>query len=137
MASHVSNSIATLEQRRASGALRSAGPALLLFARTIFAVLAGALVAAMLALQGSATPWRDAAMWFPLYATLIDAGCLAALWVAMRREGGRLVDLIGFDRARLGRDVLLGLLLIAPSLVFILVASRWLAGLCTGRRPRR
>jgi hypothetical protein len=59
-------------------------------------------------------------MWFPLYATLIDAGCLALLWVLMWREGGRLSHLIAFDRARLGRDVLLGLILIAPSLVFIL-----------------
>jgi uncharacterized protein len=83
-------------------------------------VLAAALVAAFLALRGSATPWRDAAMWFPLYATLIDAGCLGLLWVLMRREGGRLTHLIAFDRAQLGRDVLLGLILIAPSLIFIL-----------------
>jgi membrane protease YdiL (CAAX protease family) len=109
-----------LEQRRASGELTWAAPAVLLFARTIFAVLAQGVTAAMLALQGSATPWRDAALWFPLYATLIDAGCLALLWVLMRREGGRLVDLIGFDRAKFWHDVLLGLLLIPPSLVFIL-----------------
>jgi membrane protease YdiL (CAAX protease family) len=92
----------------------------MLFARTALAIVAHGLVAAVLALNGSAAPWRDAAMWFPLYATLIDAGCLALLWALMRREGGRLIDLIGFDRKRLGRDVLLGVALIAPSLVFIL-----------------
>jgi hypothetical protein len=32
------------------------------------------------------------------------------LTILMRREGARLVDLIGFDRARLGRDVVSGLL---------------------------
>jgi hypothetical protein len=111
----LANGPAVLEQRRTAGALTWAGPAALLFARTIFAVLAQGLTAAILALQGSAAPWRDAAQWFPLYATLIDAGCLALLWVWMRREGGRLVDLIGFDRAKLGRGVLLGLLLIAPA----------------------
>lgn len=92
----------------------------MLFARSIFAVIAAAFVAALMALSGSLTPWRDAARWFPVYATLIDFGCLALLWTFMQREGGRLVDLLGFDRRRLGRDVLLGLLLIAPSLVFIL-----------------
>jgi hypothetical protein len=38
----------------------------------------------------------------------------------MRREGGRLADLVGFDRARLARDARNGLLLTVPSLVFIL-----------------
>jgi membrane protease YdiL (CAAX protease family) len=35
-------------------------------------------------------------------------------------EGIRFVDLLSFDRARLWRDVLFGLLLILPSMVFIL-----------------
>jgi membrane protease YdiL (CAAX protease family) len=114
------NSRSQLEERRASGALTWAGPAAMLFARSILAVLAGSLVAALLALQGSATPWRDAAIWFPLYAALIDGGCLALLLVLMRREGAQLTHLIAFDRARLGRDVLLGLILIAPGLLLIL-----------------
>jgi uncharacterized protein len=118
--SNLPNTPFLLDERRASGALTWAGPAAMLFARSILAVLAGALVAAFLVLRGSATPWRDAAVWFPLYATLIDAGCLVLLWALMRREGARLVDLIAFDRARLRRDVLLGLMLIAPSLFFIL-----------------
>lgn len=97
-----------------------AGPIMVLPARAVLAVLAGALIAAMFELKGSAAPWQDAAVWFPLYATLIDLGCLALLRFWMRREGGRLVDLIGFDSKRLGRDLLLALLLIPPSLVFIL-----------------
>lgn len=116
----VPNSRAALERRHAAGALTWAGPALMLFARPAFAVVAQGLVAALLAAQGSAAPWRAAALWFPIYAILIDAGCLWLLWFLTRREGIRLVDLIGFERARLGRDVLLGLLLILPSLAFIL-----------------
>ncbi len=113
------NARAALERRRAAGALTWVWLVLMLPARSVFAVVAHGLVAALFALQGSVAPWREAAAWFPVYATLIDAGCLALLWVLTRREGIRLIDLIGFDRARVGRDVLLGLLLILPSLVFI------------------
>jgi hypothetical protein len=64
-----------------------------------------------------------------VYGTLIDAGCLALLWRLTRREGIRLLDLIGFERTRLVRDVLLGLALIPVSLVCILggvYAAGWL-----------
>jgi membrane protease YdiL (CAAX protease family) len=96
------------------------GLALMLFARSAFAVAAQALVAAVFALRSSPTPWHDAEPWLPVYGTLIDAGCLALLWRLTRREGIRLFDLVGFDRARLVRDVLLGLALVPASLVFIL-----------------
>jgi len=51
---------------------------------------AQALVAAVFALRSSPTPWHDAEPWLPVYATLIDAGCLALLWRLTRREGIRL-----------------------------------------------
>lgn len=60
---------------------------------------------------------------------MIDAGCLALLWRLTRREGIRLFDLVGLERKRLGRDALLALLLIPPSLLFILggvYAAGWL-----------
>jgi len=60
---------------------------------------------------------------------LIDAGCLALLWRLTRREGIRLFDLVGFDRARLVRDALLGVALIPVSLLFIFggsYAAGWL-----------
>lgn len=116
----LSNSRVALERRHAAGALTWVGPASMLFARSIFAVVAGAAVAAFFAMKGATAPWREAARWFPIYATLIDAGCLALLSILMRREGARLFGLIEFDRARLGRDALYGLLLIIPSLVLIL-----------------
>src|SRR5262245_27186248 len=109
------NARATLERRRDAGALDWAGPATMLFARSIFAVTAFGVAVGLLSLQRSPAPWRDAAIWFPIYATLIDAGCLALLWLLMRREGGRLIDLLSLDRARLGRDALIGIALIAPS----------------------
>ena len=111
------------------------GPALMLFARAALAVGAQTVVAVIFALQGSPTPWRDAGPWLPVYGTLIDAGCLALLWRLTRREGIGLFDLVGFSRARLARDVLLGLVLVPVSLVFIFggvyVAGRLVYGTLT------
>jgi uncharacterized protein len=114
------NSYEALLRRRDAAKLTWRGPVLMLLARTVFAVGAQALFAAVFALRSSPTPWRDAEPWLPVYGTLIDAGCLALLWRLARREGIGLVDLVGFERARLGRDALLGLALIPMYLAFIL-----------------
>lgn len=117
------NSRSAILQRRIAGALSWRGPVILLLARPTLAVVAQGLVAAAFAMRGSAEPWRAAAPWLPVYGSLIDAGCLALLWWFSRREGITLADLIGFDRRRLGRDILLGLALIVPGLVFILAGN--------------
>jgi membrane protease YdiL (CAAX protease family) len=115
-----SNSRDALLRRREVGTLTWRGPALMLFARAALAVVAQAVIAAVFALRGSTTPWHDSEPWLPVYATLIDAGCLALMWRLTRREGIRLFDLVGFRRAHIVRDVLLGIALIPVSLVFIL-----------------
>jgi uncharacterized protein len=100
----------------------------MLFARSACAVGAQGLLAAIFALRSSPNPWLDAAPWLPVYGTLIDAGCLALLWQLTRREGIGLFDL-AFERARIIRDVFLGLALIPISLVFIFAgvyAAGWL-----------
>jgi membrane protease YdiL (CAAX protease family) len=91
----------------------------MLFARAALGVGAQAVVVVVFIVRSSPTPWHDAEPWLPVYATLIDAGCLALLWRLTRSEGIGLFDLVGFERSRLGRDVLLGLALIPASLVFI------------------
>ena len=113
------NSRAALVERSEAGTLTWRGPALTLFARAALAVVAQGVVAAVFFLRESPTPWHDAEPWFPVYATLIDAGCLTLLWRLTRHEGIGPFDLVGFERSRLGRDVLLGLALIPASLVFI------------------
>jgi membrane protease YdiL (CAAX protease family) len=123
------NSHEALLRRRDAGTLTWRGPALMLFARTACAVGAQALVGAVFALRSSPTPWHDAEPWLPVYGTLIDAGCLALLWLLTRREGIRLFDLVGFERTRLVRDALLGVALVPACLVFILggvYAAGWL-----------
>ena len=114
------NAHAALLRRRQAGTLRWRGPGLMLFARAGFAVAAQAIAAAVFTLRGSPTPWHDTEPWLPVYGTLIDGGCLAFLWRLTRREGIGLLDLIGFERARLLGDTLLGLALVPVSLVFIL-----------------
>jgi membrane protease YdiL (CAAX protease family) len=114
------NSQEAILRRLDTAALTWRGPALMLFARTACAVVAQGLVAGVFALRASPTPWRDAEPWLPVYGTLIDAGCLALLWRLTRREGIRLLDLVGFERSRLVRDTLLGFALIPLSLIFIL-----------------
>jgi hypothetical protein len=121
------NSREALRRRHDQAMLTWRGPALMLFARSVFAVGAQALIAAVFALRSSATPWRDAEPWLPVYGTVIDAGCLALMWTLVRREGIRLADLIGLDRARCGRDVLLGFALTPVYLAFIL-AGIYVAG---------
>src|SRR5215467_729974 len=122
------NSHDALLRRRDEGTLTWRGPALMLFARAACAVVAQALVAIIFALRSSPSPWHDAEPWLPVYGTLIDAGCLAALWLLGRREGIGLSDLAGLKRARLGRDALLALAIVPASLAFIFGGS-YLAGL--------
>ena len=123
------NSRQALLRRRDAGTLTWRGPALMLFARSACAIGAQALVAAIMTVRSSASPWRDAEPWLPVYGTLIDLGCLLLLGWLTRREGIHLLDLAGFQRARLSRDVLLGLAVIPASLVFIfggLYTTGWL-----------
>jgi len=111
---------AALVRRENTGALTWRGPVLMLAARPASAVMAQTLVAAIFALRSSPAPWHDAEPWLPVYGTLIDAGCLTLLWQLTRREGIGLGDLIGFDRSRLGRDLLLGIALVPVGLTLIL-----------------
>jgi membrane protease YdiL (CAAX protease family) len=118
-----------LVQRRDAGTLTWRGPALMLFARAALAVAAQAVFAGIFALRSSPAPWHEAGPWLPVYATLIDAGCLVLLWRFTRWEGIRLIDLLGFERSRLARDLLLGVALIPFCLAFIyggVYAAGWL-----------
>src|SRR4029077_16626364 len=99
------------------------------FARAACAVGAQGLIGSVFALRGSPRPWLGAAAWLTVYATLIDAGCLALLWSLTRREGIGLLDLVGCERAHLLRDGLAGLVLVPVGLAFILggvYAAGWI-----------
>ncbi len=103
------NSKAKLQEGLQAGRTTWKWPVIIVFARLILAILAQGLVAGLFLLQGHPTPWQAAAPWWIVYGTLIDIGCFVLLARLARREGIRLFDLIGFQRQRRGRDLLLGL----------------------------
>ncbi|HEX8434526.1 type II CAAX prenyl endopeptidase Rce1 family protein [Archangium sp.] len=109
MPSPLPNSLPALEERAAAGRFGWKGPVFMLFARLVLALLAQALVAGLFALRGHPSPWEASAPWFTVYGTLIDIGCLVALWRLTRREGLGLFDLVRTHPIRPGADVLLGL----------------------------
>jgi hypothetical protein len=116
-----------LRRRLDAGTLTWRGPALMMFARSACAVAGGcrsrlcaSIVADSMARRCSmaAFVWDVNRRWMP------DAALALTL-----REGIGLFDLVGLERSRLVRDMLLGIALIPISLVFILggvYAAGWL-----------
>lgn len=94
-----------LAQRR----LTWAGPLGMIAARTLLIVLAQVLVALIFLRLRNPDPLRASTAWWQVTGTLVDLGCLALLYQLTRREGLRLWDIIGLDRSKLRRDMLLGL----------------------------
>ena len=121
------NSHEALLQRRAAERLTWRGPAMMLFARAAIAVVAQGLTAAIFVLRSSSTPWHDTEPWLPVYGTLIDAGCLAFLWRLTKQEGIRLMDLFGYDRTRVTRDILIGIAIV-PASIAIIYAGTYAGG---------
>lgn len=107
----------------------------MLAARLGFAVAAQAVVACLFLLRRKPTPWMTAAPWWTVYGTLIDIGCLLALTYWMRRERGRLSDLVGLQRSRLARDTLIGFAYAAGILPFAILGGSLGTMLIYGSSP--
>jgi len=75
---------------------------LFLPARLIFAFISQSLTAGLFAFRGSANAWQAATAWWPVYSTITDILCLIALVWLTRREGMKIIDLIGAK----GKDIL-------------------------------
>lgn len=104
-------------------------------ARTILFLAVGLLMAGAFALGGHASPWAAAVRWWPyqvIAANLLTFGLLR--WLA-RREGITLMDLIGFEWAKLGRDLLLSLGLLLLALVVGMAGLFGLSLLIFGTPP--
>jgi membrane protease YdiL (CAAX protease family) len=104
------------------------GPLTVLFARTGFCILAQVLVTLILAWQRSPDPLRAGTAWWPVTGTLVDLGCLFLLVRFTRQEGIRLADLIGLDKSKLKKDLLMGLgaFLLFP---IVMISGAMLSGL--------
>jgi membrane protease YdiL (CAAX protease family) len=130
-----SNSNAGVQRSLNNRLLSWSGPLLMLGMRLGFAIVVQAIVAAVFFLRGEATPWLNAAPWWTVYGTLIDIGCLLALAYFMRRERGRLSDLMGMQPVRLGRDFLIGLAYAAGILPFAMLGGFLGTALIYGSAP--
>lgn len=83
-------------------------PLAMLLARPVFLYAAHGLTTLVLLAVGVPHPWSAAAPWWTVYGTLADLGCLFALRQLLRSEQLTPMQLVGFQRHRLARDLCLG-----------------------------
>lgn len=102
------NSHEAIQARLAHGRIPRFGPLLMLFARSAFILLAQGLTFLLLVQLGVPNASVAIRNWWPVYGTLVDVGCLALLIWLTRREGIRLLNLVGLVKSRLKTDIPLG-----------------------------
>src|SRR5579864_5375465 len=102
------NSKSALAHRARVGRLSWSGPLVVVTGRSVLIIAAQALVAGLAWMRFHVWSWNGAAKWWTVYATLVDAGCLALMAAYTRKEGIRLRDLIGRVRLRWGGDFFSG-----------------------------
>jgi len=103
------NAQAAIEERAAVGRISYAGPLIVMLARPLLMIVAQGLTALILTGMHRPDAWHEAGHWWTVYGTLVDIGCLSAMFWFTRREGIRLNDLFGPVRLRHGRDIFLGI----------------------------
>lgn len=115
------NSFESIQARLAEGRIPRYGPWLMLIARSAFILIAQGLTFLLflqLNVPNAAVVIRN---WWPVYGTLVDVGCLGVMFWLTRREGIRLLDLVGFVKGKLKTEVPLGLglfIIIFPVAIF-------------------
>lgn len=104
------NSREILEKKVSEGKIKFWWILLVLPLRIALAFGVQGLVSLIVQAMGDPTPWATAGEWWIVYATIIDLGCLLAIWIFTRKEGIKIWDLIAFDKTKWKKDILLGLL---------------------------
>ena len=103
------NSFESVQSRWDEGRIPRYGPILVLVARSAFILTAQGLTLLLfiqLNVPRAAVVIRN---WWPVYGTLVDFGCLGVMVWLTKREGIRLLDLIGLVTNRLKTEIPLGL----------------------------
>jgi hypothetical protein len=121
------NALSRIRERMAAGRIPWMGPLLLVPARSVLWLSLQALLALILFALHHPAPFKTAGDWWIVYGTLSDLCCLLGMRYFTQREGIRLRDLIGPIRLRHGRDLFLGLGILALSYPFMMGGS-YLAG---------
>lgn len=115
------NSIESVGSRFAKGYIPVYGPILILVSRSAFILLAQGLTLLLLLLLNIPNATVYIRNWWPVYGTLVDIGCLAVMYYLTKREGIRLLDLVGIIKSRLKTEIPLGIglfILIFPITIF-------------------
>ncbi len=115
------NSLESIQSRLARIRIPRYGPMLMLFSRSALILLAQGIT--YLLLKQFHVPNTEVALrnWWSVYGTLVDVGCLGLLVWLTRREGIRLLDLVGLVKSKLKTDIPLGLaifILVFPVTIF-------------------
>jgi len=113
----------------AQGRLTWAGPLGIMAARSLFAMLAQALVTLVFVIQQNPDPLRAGTAWWSVTGTLVDLGCLGLLFWLTRREGISLFSLIGLNKTKLLRDALTGLGILVVVSPLVMIGGGMLSGL--------
>lgn len=116
MSSAAPNSLKAIESRAKRGLIPISAPVVLLGLRTLLAFGVALAVSGVALMMGSPDPMRTAAEWWIVTATAIDVGCLAAIVIAVRREGIGVRDLLGYRGPHDFGWVPVALIILAPGL---------------------
>jgi len=118
----VKNSSIEIRKRIDLNQINRTATLLTAFARpALFISVQGLMVLLFLALKIK-SPALSVTSWWTVYGTLADVGCLLTLYILIRRERMRIVDLISFDKSKIKNDLLIGLgifVIIFPLSIFI------------------
>jgi len=125
--------MATSIARRSSGsAPGTLAPWAMLALRTVSFLAFQVIIAVVLGVAGSASPWAASAAWWPVTATLTNVVCIVLLRGLLHGEGKRYRDLWRVDRGTLGSDLLLVLAWLVVSAPLVLLPNyglgTWLFG---------
>ena len=103
------NSQDAIQSRLDGGRIPRYGPMLALVARSALILLFQGVTFLVLKLLKEPQPEVAVRSWWSVYGTLVDIGCLGILIWLTRREGIHLLDLVGFVKSKLKKDIPLGL----------------------------
>jgi uncharacterized protein len=115
------NSFESIQSRLTEGRIPRYGPWLMLIARPALILIAWGLTFLLFLQLNFPNAAINIRNWWPVYGTLVDVGCLGLMFWLTRREGIRLLDLIGLVKSKLKTEIPLGLglfIIIFPVAIF-------------------
>lgn len=123
------NSVESIQKRISNRSIIWIAPVLMVLARPVLALLMQGITIIIFTVQGNPSPASASTAWWTVYGNFIDIGCLILLVSLLRREGIKLFDLVSFDRKKLPKDILLGIVICALTFPVTIYAGSTLASI--------